>query len=111
MLVHALYLSAIRFALSLFPTLLMGSRLRRSNSTLSMLLLVVIILLGNLIALFSFGQFLEIFGLSFFAFLFGVFWIIRLPDWNVHGQVTWSMTLMTTALFILYTLLLTAFSP
>src|SRR4030095_12961618 len=111
MLVRALYLSAIWFALSLFATLIMGSRLRRSDSGLSLLWLAAVILAGNLIAIFTFGRFLEIFGLSFFAFLFGLIWIIRLRDWNVHGQVTWTMTLMTTGLFILYTFLLTAFSP
>src|SRR6266496_223909 len=111
MLVRALYLSAIWFALSLFATLIMGSRLRRRDSTLSLLWLAAVILVGNLIALFTFGKFLEIFGLSFFAFAFGLFWIIRLHDWNAPGQVTWAMTLMTTGLFVVYTFLLTAFSP
>ena len=111
MLVRALYLSTIWFALSLFTTLIMGARLRRSDPSLSLLWLATIILAGNLIAIFTFGRFLEIFGFSFFAFLFGLLWIIRLRDWNVHGQVTWAMTLMTTGLFILYTFLLTAFSP
>jgi cellulose synthase/poly-beta-1,6-N-acetylglucosamine synthase-like glycosyltransferase len=111
MLVRAVYLSAVWFALSLFATLLMGSRLRRRDSALSILWLVVILLLGNLIALFTFGRFLEIFGLAIFAFLFGLFWIFRLPDWNLLGQVTWALTLLTTGLFMLYTFLLTAFSP
>jgi len=111
MLVRALYLSAIWFAISLFATLMLGARLRRSNSALSLLWLGVIIIAGNLIALFTFGKFLEIFGLSSIAFLFGLLWIIRLRDWNAPGQVTWAMTLMTTGLFIFYTFLLTAFSP
>src|SRR6266498_4755355 len=111
MLVRALYLSAIWFAISLFATLMLGARLRRSNSALSLLWLGVIIIAGNLIALFTFGKFLGIFGLSLITFLFGLFWIIRLRDWNAAGQVTWAMTLITTGLFILYTFLLTAFSP
>jgi cellulose synthase/poly-beta-1,6-N-acetylglucosamine synthase-like glycosyltransferase len=111
MLVRALYLSAIWFALSLFATLIMGARLRRSDTTLSLVWLAVVILLGNLIALFTFGKFLEIFGLSWIAFVFGFLWIIRLRDWNAPGQVTWTMTLMTTGLFIIYTFMLTAFSP
>ena len=41
----------------------------------------------------------------------GLYWIIRLRDWNAPGQVTWAMTLMTTGLFVIYTFLLTAFSP
>src|SRR6266508_5095235 len=111
MLVRALYLSAIWFALSLFATLIMGARLRRSDSTLSFLWLAAVVLMGNLIAIFTFGRVLEIFGLSLIAFLFGLYWIIRLRDWNAPGQVTWAMTLITTGLFILYTFLLTAFSP
>jgi len=111
MLLRALYLSAIWFALSLFATLIMGSRLRRSDTTLSLLWLAGMILVGNLIALLTFGRILEIFGLALTAFVFGLFWIARFRDWNAAGQVTWTMTLMTTGLFIIYTFLLTAFSP
>ncbi|HEY3476731.1 MAG TPA: glycosyltransferase [Anaerolineales bacterium] len=111
MLVRALYLSAIWFALSLIATLIMGSRLRRSDSSLSLLWLTGVILGGNLIAIFTFGRLLEIFGFSLFAFGFGLYWIIRLNDWNAPGQVTWTMTLITTGLFVVYTFLLTAFSP
>jgi cellulose synthase/poly-beta-1,6-N-acetylglucosamine synthase-like glycosyltransferase len=111
MLVRALYLSALWFAISLFATLIMGSRLRRSDSTLSLLWLAGVILAGNLLAILTFGRILEIFGLSLLAFLFGLYWIIRLQDWNAAGQVTWSMTLITTGLFVIYTFLLTAFSP
>src|SRR6266508_2583507 len=111
MLVRALYLSAIWFALSLFGTLIMGSRLRRSDSTVSLLWLTGVILAGNLIAIFTFGRLLEIFGFSLLAFGLGLYWIIRLHDWNAPGQVTWAMTLMTTGLFVIYTFILTAFSP
>ena len=111
MLVRALYLCALWSAISLFATLIMGSRLRRSDSALSLLWLTGVILAGNLIAVFTFGRLLEIFGLSLLAFIFGLYWIIRLRDWNAPGQVTWGMTLMTTGLFVIYTFLLTAFSP
>jgi cellulose synthase/poly-beta-1,6-N-acetylglucosamine synthase-like glycosyltransferase len=111
MLVRLLYLSAIWFAISLFATLVMGSRLRRSDSALSLLWLTGVILAGNLIAIFTFGRLLEIFGFSLLAFGFGLYWIIRLRDWNASGQVTWAMTLVTTGLFVIYTFLLTAFSP
>ena len=111
MLVHALYLCALWSAISLFGTLAMGARLRRSDSALSLLWLTGVILAGNLIAIFTFGRLLEIFGLSLLAFFFGLYWIIRLRDWNAPGQVTWAMTLITTGLFVIYTFLLTAFSP
>jgi cellulose synthase/poly-beta-1,6-N-acetylglucosamine synthase-like glycosyltransferase/uncharacterized protein YjeT (DUF2065 family) len=111
MLIRALYLSALWFAFSLFATLIMGSRLRRSDSALSLLWLTGVILAGNLIAIFTFGRLLEIFGFSLVAFGFGLYWIIRLQDWNAPGQVTWAMTLITTGLFVIYTFMLTAFSP
>ena len=111
MLVRALYLCALWSAISLLTTLVMGSRLRRSDSALSFLWLTGVILVGNFIAIFTFGRLLEIFGLSLLAFFFGLYWIIRLRDWNAPAQVTWSMTLMTTGLFVIYTFLLTAFSP
>src|SRR5690349_21324359 len=111
MLVRALYLSAIWFALSLFATLIVGSRLRRSDSTVSLLWLTGVLLTGNLIAIFTFGRLLEIFGFSLIAFGFGLYWIVRLHDWNAAGQVTWGMTLLTTGLFAIYTFMLTGFSP
>ena len=111
MLVRFLYLSAVWFAFSLLVTLIVGSRLRRSDSALSILWLAGVILAGNIIAMFTFGRALEIFLLSVIAFLFGCYWILRLRDWNAAGQVTWSMTIMTTMLFVIYTFMLTAFSP
>ena len=111
MLVRLLYLSALWFAISLIATLLVGSRLRRSDSALSLLWLTGVILAGNLVAIFTFGRLFEIFGFSLLVFGFGLYWILRLQDWNAPGQVTWTMTLVTTALFVIYTFLLTAFSP
>jgi cellulose synthase/poly-beta-1,6-N-acetylglucosamine synthase-like glycosyltransferase len=111
MLVRVLYLSALWSAISLFTTLVLGSRLRRSDFALSLLWLTGVILTGNFIAIFTFGRLLEIFGFSLLAFVFGLCWILLLRDWNAPGQVTWSMTLITTGLFIFYTFLLTAFSP
>src|SRR6266498_2224423 len=111
MLVRFLYLSALWFAMSVLATLIVGSRLRRSNPVLSLLWLAGVILAGNLIAIFTFGRILEIVLASFIAFVFGLLWVIRLRDWNAAGQITWSMTVMTTALFVAYTFMLTAFSP
>ncbi len=111
MLVRALTLSAIWFALSLFATLIAGSRLRRGNFRLSVLWLAVTVVVGNILALVMFGRPLEVAGLSILAFGFGLFWIVQLREWNAAGQVTWAMTLMTTGMFLIYALLLTAFSP
>jgi cellulose synthase/poly-beta-1,6-N-acetylglucosamine synthase-like glycosyltransferase len=111
MLVRFLYLSALWFAISLLTTLIAGSRLKRSDITLSLLWLAGVILAGNIIAIFTFGRALEILLFSMLAFVFGFYWILRLRDWNAPGQVTWSMTVMTTVLFIIYTFMLTAFTP
>ena len=111
MLVRVLYLSALWFAISLFATLIMGSRVRRSDFALSLIWLTGVILAGNFLAILTFGRLLEIFGFSLVAFVLGLCWIFLLRDWNAAGQVTWAMTLITTGLFIFYTFLLTAFSP
>ena len=111
MLVRFLYHSALWFAVSLLVTLIMGSRLRRNSAALSIFWLAGVILAGNIVAMFTFGRALEIFLFSVLAFVFGCYWILRLRDWNAAGQVTWSMTVMTTLLFVIYTFMLTAFSP
>jgi cellulose synthase/poly-beta-1,6-N-acetylglucosamine synthase-like glycosyltransferase len=111
MLVRVLYLSALWSAISLFATLIMGSRLRRSDFSLSLLWLTGVILAGNFVAIFTFGRLFEIFGFSLLAFGSGLYWILRLRDWNAPGQVTWAMMLITTGLFLIYTFMLTAFSP
>jgi cellulose synthase/poly-beta-1,6-N-acetylglucosamine synthase-like glycosyltransferase len=111
MLVRFLYLAALWFAISLLSTLIAGSRLKYNHWVLSIFWLAGIMFVGNVIALFTFGKILEIILFSCLAFLFSCYWIWRLRDWNAPGQVTWSMTVMTTVLFILYTFLLTAFTP
>jgi hypothetical protein len=109
MLVRALYLCALWSAISLFATLVMGSRLRRSDSALSLLWLTGVILAGNLIAIFTFGRLLEIFSLSLLAFS----WVVldHPPARLECLRVTWTMTLITTGLFVIYTFLSRRFSP
>src|SRR5262245_45973873 len=111
MLIRALYLSAIWSAFGLLATLVIGSRLRSRSPVLSVLWLAAVIFAGDIVALLIFGLPLEVFGLSALAFAFGRLWIFRLRDWNAPAQVTWANTLLTTGLFIIYTFLLTAFSP
>jgi cellulose synthase/poly-beta-1,6-N-acetylglucosamine synthase-like glycosyltransferase len=111
MLSRALYLSAGWFAISLLVTLVLGSRLRRGNATNSVAWLVAIVLVGDLGALIVFTNPLEIFVISWLALPLGLFWIMRLRDWNALGQITWTMSLLVTGLFIVYAFMLTAFSP
>ena len=111
MLIHFLYLSTIWFAISLLTTLAIGSRLRQNDIRQSLIWLISVIVIGDVIGLVFFTTFLETFFFSALAFLFGLAWIFRLRKWNAAGQITWTMTLITTGLFMVYSFLLTAFSP
>ena len=111
MLVRALYLSAVWFVLGLFALVVAGMRVRRGSLILSLAWLVATVAMGDLIALVTFGRFFEVVLLSSLALVLGFLWIVWLPDWNAAGQVSWTMMLLSTGIFILYALLLTAFSP
>ncbi len=111
MLTRALLLSSGWFVISFLVTLLGGTRLRRRNAWLSILLLIVELALGDVWAYLTFGIPVEIEALTIIAFLMGLFWIGVLPNWNAFGQTAWNFTLLTTILFLLYTFFLAAFTP
>ncbi len=111
MLTRSLYLAALWFAISLFVTLMGGHRLRNRNPFLGLGWLAIVIILGDMWALLTFGIPSEIILMSGIAFAFGGLWISLLPNWNAFGQVTWSMTLLATILFIAYSFMVTAFTP
>jgi len=111
MLTRSLYLAAGWFVISLVITLMGGYRVRSGRFVRSLFWLAVVIFLGDLWAFFTFGLPAEILVMSGIAFSFGTAWVIKLPNWNAHGQVTWAMTLLATLLFIIYTFMVTAFTP
>src|SRR5512138_1934139 len=111
MLTRLLYLSAIWFAMSLAATLLGGHRLRRLNPLLSLGWLALVVFAGDLWAVFTFGIPYELLFASAAALLFGLIWVYWLPNWNAFGQVTWAMTLLSTLVFIIYSFMITAFTP
>lgn len=111
MLTRSLYLAAGWFVISLVITLLGGYRMRRGNFMLSVLWLAFVILIGDVYAYLTFGLPDEILIVSGIALVFGLAWIIALPHWNAFGQVTWATTLFATLLFIIYTFMVTAFTP
>lgn len=111
MLTRSLYLAAGWFALSLLATLAGGHKLRKGGPFLSLGWLTVVILIGDLWALLTFGVPHEIVTLTAVAYVFGALWMILLPRWNAFGQVTWSMTVLATLLFIVYSFMVTAFTP
>ena len=106
-----MYLAAGWFAISLLVTLAGGHRLRKGHPILSLVWLAIVLSLGDLWAYFTFGVPREILLVTGAALVFGTACIILWPDWNVFGQVTWAMTLLSTFLFILYSFMVTAFSP
>jgi cellulose synthase/poly-beta-1,6-N-acetylglucosamine synthase-like glycosyltransferase len=114
MLTRSLYLAAGWFAISLFATLTGGYRQRHGNLFSSTLWLAIVIIIGDVWAFLTFGIPNEILLISVIAFLFNLFnlfWIIMLRDWNASGQVTWAMTVFATILFIIYSFMVTAFTP
>src|SRR5574339_681989 len=111
MLTRSMYLAAGWFAISLFATLAGGYRLRKGHPLLSLGWLSIVLLLGDLWALLTFGVPREVLLVTGAAFVFGLGWILFLKDWNAFGQVTWAMTLLSTFLFILYSFMVSAFTP
>jgi cellulose synthase/poly-beta-1,6-N-acetylglucosamine synthase-like glycosyltransferase len=108
---RSMYLAAGWFAISLFATLAGGHRLRKGYPILSLGWLAIVLFLGDVWALLTFGVPREVLLLTGAASVFGVGWIFILRDWNAFGQVTWAMTLLSTLLFILYSFMVSAFTP
>ena len=96
---------------SLLATLLAGTRLRRSNAPISIIWLIVVLLVGDVWALLTFGVPSEIALLTGLTFIFGLFCAFWMRDWNALGQVTWTTSITTTILFDIYAFQITAFSP
>ena len=106
-----MYLAAGWFAISLLATLAGGHRLRKAHPILSLGWLAIVLFLGDVWAFLTFGVPREVLLVTGLGFVFGLAWIMLLPDWNAFGQVTWGMTLLSTLLFIAYSFMVTAFSP
>jgi cellulose synthase/poly-beta-1,6-N-acetylglucosamine synthase-like glycosyltransferase len=111
MLTRLLFLAASWLILAAVPTMLAGTRLRRGSIRLSLAWLIGVVALGDVWALYAFATPEETAVLSLLVLVAGWWWIRRLPDWNALGQVTWSMMLCTTLLYIVYSFAVTAFTP
>lgn len=111
MITRALYLALGWFVISFLATLLMGTRLRRGGFWSSLLWLLTVLLAGDAWAIWTFGVPAEIAALSAVSFFNGLFWISKLPNWNALGRGAWSTTLLATALFIVYSFSVIAFTP
>src|SRR5512138_689828 len=111
MLTRSMYLAAGWFAISLLVTLAGGYRTRKTNPASSLLWLVVVLLLGDVWAWLTFGIPNEIMIMTGIGLVFGIACIFLLPNWNAFGQVTWGMTVLATLVFVLYSFMVTAFTP
>ncbi len=111
MLTNSLALSAIWLILSSIVTFLLGTRILHGNKLNGVLWLLTVILFGDLWAVFTFGEPTEVLILSIVAFLCGVAWIVLLPNWNWLGQTTWTMSVLSSVLYIAYSFAVTAFTP
>ena len=111
MITRWLYLSIGWFTFSLLATLLGGKRLRFGNIVISTGWLAGVLLAGDAWALLTFGILHEVALLTALAFIFGLFCIWWMRNWNALGQVTWASGILATALFIIYAFQVTAFTP
>jgi cellulose synthase/poly-beta-1,6-N-acetylglucosamine synthase-like glycosyltransferase len=76
-----------------------------------MVWLITIVLCGDMWALSTFAIPFEVGLLSVIAVLFGNWWINRLPDWNGLGHATWTLTVLSTGLYLIYNFAVTIFTP
>ncbi len=111
MITRALFLATSWFLISFILTVLYGHRLRVGSQLLALMWLTLVLLLGDLWALLTFGIPSEMAVLNILTFVMGWWWIRRLPHWNFLGQVLWVTTLLATLLYLLYTFSITAFTP
>jgi cellulose synthase/poly-beta-1,6-N-acetylglucosamine synthase-like glycosyltransferase len=111
MLTRALFLATAWFVISLLATLLAGTRLRRGNFFFSLGWLMIVLFLGDLAAILTFGARWEVLVLTSVALIFGLFCFWWQRDWHALGQVTWITTVLVTLLFIAYAFSSVAFLP
>ncbi len=111
MITRALFLVLGWFVVSLLGSLIGGTRLRAGARWVSISWLLAVLFVGIDWALLTFGVASEIAVLALIALVHGLFWIYKLPNWNALGQVAWSMMLLVTIVFIIYSFTITAFTP
>ncbi len=111
MLVRTFYLSGIWLILAFLGAMLLGTSVRRGGFFRSVLYLLLILGLGDLIALWTIGQRQEITLTSIIVLGVGIVLILRLRDWNAPGQAFFLFTLITSVLYLIYAFAITAFSP
>jgi cellulose synthase/poly-beta-1,6-N-acetylglucosamine synthase-like glycosyltransferase len=107
MITRALFLAGTWFILSMVVMLLAGTRLRLTHTALSLIWLAVVLGIGDVLALTTFGRPLEVLAMTGIAVILGLICIWRLHDWNAIGQVAWLTTIIITPLFLVYAYFIT----
>src|SRR5512133_3958687 len=110
MITRALYLALGWFVISMVAVLLQGKHWKKTDIGQGLLWFSAVLFTGGLWAFLTFGIPVEIIGLAVLAFLNGLYWIYRLPDWNVPGKVAWANTLLVTLGFMVYSFSVTIFT-
>jgi cellulose synthase/poly-beta-1,6-N-acetylglucosamine synthase-like glycosyltransferase len=111
MITRFLFFSLGWLIINLFATLIAGVRLRRGNAVISIGWLIGTLFLGDVWALLTFGVPHEIALFTGMGFLAGLLCTRWMRHWNAFGQVTWTASILTTLLFIIYAFQVTAFTP
>jgi cellulose synthase/poly-beta-1,6-N-acetylglucosamine synthase-like glycosyltransferase len=111
MLGRALFLAAAWLALSFIVTMMRGTKVKNGSWWRSLLWLGTVLVCGDLWALLSFGVPLEIIGLTIITFIIGVWWIWRLRAWNSLAQTLWTISLVASILYVIYSFGVSLFTP
>lgn len=112
MLADLFYLSATWLVISFTVLLAAGRRVHSSDFLSSLLYLGLLVGIGDLIALWLFGEPPELLVLpSVIVFGVGFVLILLLRDWNAPGQVFFLISLTTVLIYLCYALVVTAFTP
>ena len=110
MLERALFLSAAWLAVSFLLTLASGTRVKRGSQLQSTLFLGGVLLCGAIPALITYGILIEVAVMTAVTFAIGLWWNRYLRNWNAPGQTLWVISVVATALYLIYSYTLTVFS-
>ena len=112
MLTNIFYLSGIWLILALFGALLFGTRLRHSDPFTSLLYLGVLIAAGDYFALHWLNEPAQtVYSVSVVTLVIGIPFNLLLRDWNAPGQSFFLFSITTSAIYLFYAFMVTAFSP
>jgi cellulose synthase/poly-beta-1,6-N-acetylglucosamine synthase-like glycosyltransferase len=112
MLADLFYLSVLWLVLGFIALLALGRHLRHSGFFSSLLYLVILVGVGDLIALLWLGEDIGLVVISSIIIVgAGMLLFLMLKDWNAAGQAFFLFSITATLMYLLYAFAVTAFSP